>query len=644
MVPIFCESTAPVLGPAARPATGAFVKAVMDHHCLHALFVPPSIIEQLLQEPEGLDCLASLDWLAYTGGPLSPSAGDAVSKVVEVCQYFRITETLPLQQLVPSRDDWAYIEWNPCRKFELRPSDDDAYELVVLADETTRRISGLDHNYPGIKAWYTKDLFKPHPTKRRLWRFHGRRDDILVLSNGEKFNSVPMEALLQGHPLVAGALVMGQGKPQAVLFLEPKIALPEGCSIIKEVWPLVEQANRLVPGQGQITRSKTGVISPYTPFLLAGKVSIIRKLYELNLRSEIEVLFETDGGGEDESVPSLGSSSDFTAILHFVKSCIKTASPDLAIGNNDDVFVVGIDSLKAVTIATMLRTGLQKHLGQNPLWLSDKTLYSHPTAEELTEKIHRCLRNIPDGYTNGEIPSRAEQMAALVAKYTQNLPKQLTPTLEVHITKPTCVGLTGSTGTLGPYLLRAFLDDSRISRIYCLDRSAQFRDAHSSRLAASGTASDSRVKYFRIDISKESLGLEPALFAELKDNVDIIVHNAWKVDFRHSIHSYESVHIRGIRRLIDWSTDSPRSPRIVFVSSASAVGNWIIMHKERAREPPTIPEKVIFDYEAAQQMGYGESKHVAERILDIANKQSHVPITILQVGQIAGSTALNDPA
>ena len=37
-------------------------------------------------------------------------------------------------------------------------------------------------------------------------------------------------------------------------------------------------------------------------------------------------------------------------------------------------------------------------------------------------------------------------------------------------------------------------------------------------------------------------------------------------------------------------------------------------------------------------MGYGESKHVAERILAAAHARSGVPISVLRVGQIAGST------
>ncbi len=38
----------------------------------------------------------------------------------------------------------------------------------------------------GVDAYATNDLVIPHPTRKGLWKMHGRRDDQIVLSNGEK--------------------------------------------------------------------------------------------------------------------------------------------------------------------------------------------------------------------------------------------------------------------------------------------------------------------------------------------------------------------------------------------------------------------------------------------------------------------------
>jgi thioester reductase-like protein len=117
-------------------------------------------------------------------------------------------------------------------------------------------------------------------------------------------------------------------------------------------------------------------------------------------------------------------------------------------------------------------------------------------------------------------------------------------------------------------------------------------------------------------------------WTELSSDVDVIIHNAWKVDFNHSLKSFEDTHIRGVRNFINASINSPKHPSIMFISSISSVGGW------PARS--VVPETPHQDYNAASRLGYGESKHVAERILSIAAERSAVPSSILRVGQIAG--------
>ena len=114
--------------------------------------------------------------------------------------------------------------------------------------------------------------------------------------------------------------------------------------------------------------------------------------------------------------------------------------------------------------------------------------------------------------------------------------------------------------------------------------------------------------------------------------MDVIAHNAWKVDFYHSLDSFDETHIRGVRSFVDWSINSECRPHIFFISSTSSVGNWC----ERFPDWTFVPEIPATDYGVAQEFGYGESKHVSERILDIAATEAGVPATILRVGQIAG--------
>ena len=83
----------------------------------------------------------------------------------------------------------------------------------------------------------------------------------------------------------------------------------------------------------------------------------------------------------------------------------------------------------------------------------------------------------------------------------------------------------------------------------------------------------SRVDFIRADYGENQLGPSDAQFNELTTTVNIIIYNAWKVDFNHSLESFEPVHIQGVCNLIDWSIHSSRYPHIIFLSLIASVGN-----------------------------------------------------------------------
>ena len=64
VLPIYFKAS-PVLGPARK---------------FRGLFVPRAIVEQLLQEPGGLNNFTGLDFLGFTRGPLATAAGDQIEK------------------------------------------------------------------------------------------------------------------------------------------------------------------------------------------------------------------------------------------------------------------------------------------------------------------------------------------------------------------------------------------------------------------------------------------------------------------------------------------------------------------------------------------------------------------------------------
>ncbi|KAL8721404.1 MAG: hypothetical protein Q9225_001919 [Loekoesia sp. 1 TL-2023] len=636
VLPIYSSESSLVLGPADKPATGQTAAEVMRRFDLKALFCPPNIFEQLLQVPDAIEQTKKLEFILYAGGPLTTATGTALSKVTDVCQFYGSTETIPVQTLVPLREDWDTLEWHPLFGADMQPSVDDAYELVLHHDSKFEGIRGLDCNFPNIEEWRTKDLFRSHPTKPNLWRFHGRLDDIIVLSNGEKFNPVPSEAIINSHPLVSAALIVGQGRFQAALLIEPVRTDKSQSTLIEELWPTVEKANAQAQSHGRIIRTMIAIADPSKSFERAGKGTVVRKLTAERFSEDIAALYSANEPGSLQGAPTLSDGRDANLVQEFVHQAVAFSFPMDGVKPSDDLYVHGLDSLKTIEIIAVLKAGLGD---QGSSWLSGQTLYANPTVERLARHIFERLQSTSSGHptlsenVRAGARDRVELMAGLVKRYTGGL--HTASSVIIAPSEGQCIALTGSTGSLGKRLLRQLLAFPHVTRIYCLDRSTKASTKHSDILAdhhVSLQGQNARVNFLRVEYGQANFGLPTQTYKELLDSVDTIIHTAWKVDFNLSLESFEPLHIRGVRHLVDWQIQSPRRPHVVFISSTSSVSRWPTLSNNKG----PIPDEFIEDHNAAQMMGYGESKNVAEHILFETSKKAEVPSTVLRVGQIAG--------
>ena len=585
-------------------------------------------------EPDGLEQAKRLDFLLYAGGPLSTDTGNRLSEVTDVCQFYGSTETSAVAALVPKREDWASLEWHPSHRVDMQPCEDDAYELVLHRDPSLEGVRSLSCNFPDVEEYHTHDLFRPHPTKPNLWRFHGRTDDIIVLSNGAKFNPCPSEAIIAGHHLLSGAVIVGLARFQPALLIELRDGLdlpPE--AVIEDIWPTVQQANAQAPGHARIIRSMIAVATAKR-FERAGKGTVIRKMTAEKFKPEIEALYSEDRHESLDSGPSLTATDDLAAIQEYVRASIGLSFPVIDVQDDEDLYVLGLDSLKTAEIVGILKAGILKS-GVEASWLSPQTLYTNPTVRRLSQFIHKSLStHIPGQDIESRDENRIAKMESLVDRYTQDL-SRVSSRKRKHQSvdaSKLSVALTGSTGSLGTYLLLSLLDDPMIEKVYCLNRSANGRDRQKQSFKNLGLERDlSKVDFIKANYGESQLGLSDEKYVELTSTVHSIIHNAWKVDFNHSLDSFEPVHIRGVRTLIDWSIHSSRHAHIVFLSSTSSVGNW-----QQLGLGEIVSEWRMYDHNVAGQMGYAESKHVAECILNIAREDFEVPVSVLRIGQIAG--------
>ena len=67
---------------------------------------------------------------------------------------------------------------------------EDAYRLVIVRKGKNPRLQRIFYTFPDDDEFDTKDIFKRHPSLPNHWLYHGRSDNIIVFSNGEKLNPV----------------------------------------------------------------------------------------------------------------------------------------------------------------------------------------------------------------------------------------------------------------------------------------------------------------------------------------------------------------------------------------------------------------------------------------------------------------------
>lgn len=108
-------------------------------------------------------------------------------------------------------------------------------------------------------------------------------------------------------------------------------------------------------------------------------------------------------------------------------------------------------------------------------------------------------------------------MQAMLQRYTEGLPKPKR-TLLSPAQKNMTVILTGSTGSLGSYLLEALNKNRNVSQIICLNRSSDAGERHRQKGAKRGLSplDPDRVEFIKADLSKPHLGLDPSLYQRLR--------------------------------------------------------------------------------------------------------------------------------
>ena len=623
-----------MLPPADVPVTAELMDSMHRLDMVEVSVVAPSILHEIALSPTLLNGLRRLRAVVYGGGSLPREAGDAIRSMTNLYSFMGSSEMYSVVTDLIDQEDWEYLAFNEMMGSVLRPHSEGLWELCLVRKPELDLYQGIFATFSALQDFQTKDLYSKHPTKSGLWRYTGRADDIIILTNGEKLNPVIMEDMIGKHPDVEAVLIAGQARFRTALLVEaknPSMTTDQQDKLRQSLWPFMTEANQKCPSHGRLSRDLVLFTHLAKPFVRSLKGSIQRRLTLSRYEKELNAMYDGANGSLGWSPEGLfghtaGSLSNWLQII------IKRIT-DWDVEAASDLFSLGMDSLQVVKLVKEINSALVQ-MG-SPEKISSKTIYSSSTLENIASEVNRIIvmENPRKARQSSRGHDDVEGMKALLSKAIQGLPINSPRVSKAPSPAQMCIMLTGSTGFIGSYIFSGLLASPKVGKIYCVNRSVNAEEHQRAGQAAKALCAEwpsSRVEFLTCALGQENLGLDVERYDELLCNVTHIVHNAWVVDFNLSLDSFGDQQVTGVLELVRFAAKSKFVARLNFVSSISAVMNWTLADSR------PIPEQIIKDWSAVESIGYAQSKYVAERLLELATTTAGVPCAVWRVGQVAG--------
>lgn len=617
------QGTVLIFGPPDTPPSVSTIERALDQDLAFAGVTAPSILEELAKDDNLLSKMTRWSSVSFGGGPLSQAAGDAIWKRTKVHPLLGSTETNTMPELVPMhRDEWPYHNFHPSLGIEFRQHQDELYELVIVRHSSWERDQAIFWTFPQLDEYPMKDLYEQHPNKPNLWAYRGRVDDIVVLSNGEKFSPAEAESIVANDPEVKSALIIGSGYHQSALLVELFKPMTENCDRNKyhsSIMRRVEQANTILPDHAQIHASHVKVLPPYQSFLRSAKGEVRRAATIELLQNDISGLYAS----ADSAIHANDLDLNFEDESKLTSSLIVLLSSEVYLGRrisrDANIFKCGFDSLKVLRLFRHIKANMASQYLQSILPFTPKTIYQNPNPAKLAHGLSALFKHSPRSCDEIDTHGSMDQFLKTFQQKIEDL----------DVTPKTVI-LTGSTGSLGSYILDRLSRDATVKKVVCFNRTGGNANRQAGLHETRGLAMNfSKVQFLEVDISARRFGLPDSIYKDLKTQTTHIIHNAWPVDFNLTLPFFEP-QLEGCLQIVEMAKDAPNLANLSFLSSIGVANGWL------RKYPGEILERKIEDFEVAEDMGYAQSKLLSELLFAHASEKFGIPTTVCRVGQIAG--------
>lgn len=265
---------------------------------VRAAALTPALLHSLASEPTTLRTLRTLDVVATGGSTLSRAYSDKIISEggPPVQNFYGCTESWPVLQSPSPRLEPEYIAFDVRAGYAMRHYVNDLFEAVVERNDIFRDFQPAFQTYSNLRQYETGDLFSEHEELTGLWKFRGRKDDMIVLENNQNIHVSQMEAMIAQHGSIIAALIGGSGRPTPFVLVELKHGVGSSLlnnygGVVDQLWPDIQAANALCSPNA--TLQKALVIIANKPLIKTTKGSVDR-LRTLDLfDAQIEHAYES---------------------------------------------------------------------------------------------------------------------------------------------------------------------------------------------------------------------------------------------------------------------------------------------------------------------------------------------------------------
>ncbi|KAK1656837.1 male sterility protein [Colletotrichum godetiae] len=613
--------------------------------CLHCA---PSVIEDLYEyitlTTKDYSPLTDLKVLQPGGAPLSPSMLSKLQSIgVNVKTTYGTTETGPPLRTIPhTRDNpdvYRFRNLYPESEYvRMETVAEGLFECVVYRGFPLAAELWLDETAPD--PYRTGDLFIEDPPGSRYFVLQGRRDDILVHSNGEKTHAAALAMTLEEDKssVIAKTAVFGTGKPCPAVVVEiswsevEKIPISEA-DLIDEVWKVIRSCNENSPTYSRIPRQAVLILDQGETLPVTPKGNVRRALAWELYGDKVEGLYnsflgnELDTNADSKSDPSRDPGTlDIETIQRIVADTLGIPMQDLA--EDCNWYELGLDSMHAVEI----RSRLVKMLGAFPLMF----IFEYPTARKLFTFLQLSRSGLDSKAPTAS--KKYEWIGSTIHRMNSEVANWNTPHDQREYARKDgeVIYLTGASGALGNALLEVLVQMPTVRKVYCAVRGVdpQYRVLNSmkERGYSASIYQSHKIVPVSYDMKDNKLGLDEKMYQRLANEVTTVMHNAWKLDFNQPIQQFEDDCLRGTMHLMSFCLKGPEKTFTFMSSVAAAMGS------PAGTKVPELP--LSANPANSLPTGYAQSKFIIEQVTQHYASTHNTPVRILRVGQLCGHSRL----